>query len=674
MKIEDKVARYGWAQTALNQLQAELDEAMRVETDIPVEPGGWWHQYVCPEHHSELLFDPHENDASVFTCPHGCKLEGEPYRGAWLVFKHQAMARRALEAAVVYAATKELRYAEWSRSILERYAQQFPLYPVHPDSQPWMLRGRAFHQALTEASWATTLMRAYLLLRDEGVFDKSGLDEPFRLFFSMLEESVAQAREILVEERQKPESNYTAWLNAELACLYALKQDHVKMREIIEGKAGLRHHLTIGVKPDQMEYEGSVYYHVFVLRAYLIAAEMATRLDFSVYDMQGEQGQSFEGMLDALVLLASGSGELPSLHDGPYERVPYSREIAEILEIGMMRYQKPEYIPLLMAVYRTLNEEGARAGLEALLLGEGDGMVDSKPILKPAVCFEASGFVVGRLESSPLAFYTDFGKHGGSHGHFDKLHLTLELQGEWIAPELGMVPYGSALRKEWYAATASHNTVLVGGKSQQPHEGECVSFQQVDGAVYSWLRSREAFEGCTLNRHLYLTKEWLLDWYVVELEEAAEIDWWMHAPVLTASQPNHWRPDEGVLEEQGAYSYVKRRLTWKGEYGALCQTLLEGERGGRVTMSSLAFPTSALTIVQTPGTSKDPSRSFHGLLHRQTGRMAEFVTVYRAGEEPVDIVWLGTDASGNKAVQLHVAGQTWGCALEVEAGIRVSVV
>ncbi|MDT7682240.1 MAG: oligo-alginate lyase, partial [Pseudonocardiales bacterium] len=63
---------------------------------IPDRRGGWWHEYVCPTHGTELL--PARDQ--VFPCPHGCELTGEPYAGAWTVLAHQAAARSLRRLAV----------------------------------------------------------------------------------------------------------------------------------------------------------------------------------------------------------------------------------------------------------------------------------------------------------------------------------------------------------------------------------------------------------------------------------------------------------------------------------------------------------------------------------------------------------------------------------------------
>ena len=564
MDISGKISRYRWGKAVLDELRAELERAAESGLDIPAEPGGWWHQYVCPEHHTELLFDPLEKNADVFRCPYGCTLEGEPYRGAWLVFRHQALARFALQAAAVYAATGERRYAEWSLGILRGYAVRYPGYPIHPDSQPWMLKGRAFHQALTEAIWATTLMRAHLLLADQGVRLADECAEA-DLFYSMLEESMSRSHRILVEERNTPESNYTAWLNAALACLGAVRNDRAKLLRVLDGEGGFKHHLSVGVRPDQLEYEGSVYYHVFVLRAYLIVAEMAERFGIDVFRIAGERGQSLEGMFDVLALLANDRGELPSLHDGPYRRLPYAREIAEIFEIGLSRFKNKAYVPILAEAYRQMSGERRRTGLEALLYGEGEWDFEAGFPPRPSLLLPDSGFVVGRQAGNALSFCADFGPHGGSHGHYDKLHLSLEHRDGTVAPDFGMVPYGSRLRKDWYAATFSHNTVVVDGRSHKAHAGQCVKYESRDGWTYAWLRSEGAYDRTVLNRHLLLTPEWLLDWFEVECGQERQIDWLMHSLGWRAVPgEDGWMscertPDEPALGEQrGEQTYGER--------------------------------------------------------------------------------------------------------------------
>jgi hypothetical protein len=671
MRIEQKLQSTLWANEALQKLKEELDALLSSDSlHIPKEPGGWWHQYVCPEHHIELLFDPAERDAHSFQCPHGCRIEGEAYRGAWLVFKHQSLARYALQAAAIYAGINEPSYAELAKQIIINYAAQFPQYPVHPDAQPWMLKGRAFHQALTEAIWSTTILRAYLLLHDEGVgfneTEKATLD----VFLSMLEESMVQYRQILIHDRQNAENNYTAWLNASLSCVYAIRGQQELLQGLIDGEGGWKHHLSIGVKPDQFEFEGSTYYHIFVLRAYLISAEMAERFGVDLYHIQAEQGQSMRGMFDVLVGLADDQGMLPALHDGPLARVPFAREIAEIMEIGLAHYGNELYAPLLGEAYRQMDGEARRISLEALVYGEGDANLTNAGLLagRNTLLLKDSGFIVGRKAGNPLSYLADFGPHGGSHGHYDKLHVTIQYEGGTFTPDLGVVPYGSSLRKQWFAETVSHNTVSIDGQSQAEHSGLCKLFTESEQAVYTWLQSDGAYEGCILNRHLLLSGEWLLDWFEVQLSEERTIDWWMHPLVKPHAADGAWVRDSGNNDGLGALGYAGHGYdlvkltdyyeTEEGDSLGLAEQLdllptpkmltlqytPDSDTTKSLHQSIVAFPGMSLLRVETPGTSIDPSQALSGLLQRQVGKQANFIQIYKLGPA-VHASWEASEAT-----------------------------
>ncbi|MBA2941811.1 heparinase II/III family protein [Paenibacillus sp. CGMCC 1.16610] len=618
-------------------LKEEIDKLQQAGSlSIPKEPGGWWHQYVCPHHHTELVFDDGQVDASEFACPHGCSIEGEAYRGAWLVFKHQSLARVALQAAAVYAALGEASYAQLSKRLLVEYAEQFPLYPVHPEAQSWMLKGRAFHQALTEAIWSTTLIRAYLLLRDKGVVFDEKEQAAIDVFLGLLAGSMEEYRHILIHERNNAENNYTAWLNASLSCVYAARGEQAALEALIEGQGGFKHHLSIGVKPDQFEFEGSTYYHVFVLRAYLIAAEMAQRFGIDLYAVTGAEGQSMRGMLEALAELADDQGALPALHDGPLARAPYAREIAEIAEQGLAIYGIAGLAPVLREAYRQLGAAGGEQ-LEALLYGT-DERPQAPTAPRASRLWPDAGFVIGRVAGNPLSFLADFGEHGGSHGHYDKLHLTLMHPAQTLTPDFGMVPYGSHMRKSWFAETSSHNTVSLDGMSQAPHEGRCVRYEaSSDGkCVYAWLQSTGAYEGCTMNRHLLLTDEWLLDWFQVELAEGARsMEWWMHPAVQSLTGTLEERDEVYTLriQEKDASSLAEQKLPINGglvpDTGQVQLSYALGE-DTVVFHTALAEPGDELLAVHTPGDSIDPSQPLTAVLHRRNDCRADFIHVYRA--------------------------------------------
>jgi hypothetical protein len=650
----------------LRLLASELDSVIAAGPAIPLEPGGWWHQYVCPEHHTELLFDELQADSGRYLCPHGCVLEGEPYHGAWLVFRHQAMARFALQAAAVHASSGERRYGDYGKGIIVAYARQFPLYPVHPDAQPWMLKGRAFHQALTEAIWATTLIRAYLLLADNGMDFDDAKDE-LAAFWEMLGRSMEQYHAILTVERNQPENNYTAWLNAALCCVYAAQGDNDSLVTVLERPGGIRRHIEIAIQGDGLEFEGSVYYHVFVLRAYLIAAEMLERIGLDGHSVRGNGNRSIEGMLDVLASIADDGGRLPAWHDGPYGRVPYGREIVEIFEIGYTTYHKADYLRVLRFYYKELNAGAGRKGsLEALLYGAdiGDERADTLPAtsaettMSKSCLLPDSGFAVLRQRENPLSVTVDFGPHGGSHGHYDKLNVMMDAAGSPLSPDRGTVPYGSELKKSWYPSTPCHNTLSINGRSQAETAGRCLAYRSDAEGSFISMSANDAYEGVTFLRHVAVTGDYVIDWVQVRMQEEGTIDWWFHfLGEMDLNQGNWERHDEPAsYGDRDGYQYVRgiavmreQAMSASGDAAsAVLQIRLDGleqpSAGAAIAKpgvtAALIMPArTELSYVSSPGIATDPSVPMNGILLRQVGRETDIVAVYRFGLGELKLEW-----------------------------------
>jgi hypothetical protein len=292
------------------------------DLDIPDRPGGWWHEYVCPTHGVELL--PARDGG--FPCGYGCVWQGEPYSGAWAVLAHQAAAR-SLRRLAVAARAGDREAADASVAGLTRYAKLYERLATgkHPDAQGWMLSGRLFQQALTEAIWGTSLAHAVQTLAGE--VDHEQL-KPAADLLRALREAARGAREVLVD-RDDFRNNYTAWLNAAGASTsraLALLGEPDETAEWLTGRYGVAAHAAAAVHPDGWEWEGSSYYHVFVLRGYLLA-------------LRGCPSETVPDTLvprlhDMIAVVAALStdrgGTLPALHDTPYAGPRWDDELYEL--------------------------------------------------------------------------------------------------------------------------------------------------------------------------------------------------------------------------------------------------------------------------------------------------------------------------------------------------------
>nr|WP_240956158.1 heparinase II/III family protein [Micromonospora sp. HNM0581] len=183
------------------------------------------------------------------------------------------------------------------------------------------------------------------------------------------------------------------------------------------------------------------------------------------------------GVLDTL---ATPGGLLPALHDGPYDRPPAQYELDELQDLR----------PLL--------------GAEA-----------SGPL--PVTVHPETGYAV--LRGSGLHAVLDFGPHGGSHGHLDKLALYLYGADTPWQPDPGQVPYAHRGWREHYASTAAHPTFSVDGIDQAECAGYLIGHDDRSVSV----GCDTAYPGVSARRQLTLHDGALIDELTVETDRATRI-------------------------------------------------------------------------------------------------------------------------------------------------------
>ncbi len=78
-----------------------------------------------------------------------------------------------------------------------------------------------------------------------------------------------------------------AWLNVTLGCLGFALNDQTLIDRAIQPPAGFTTHLSKAILADGLEFEGTPYYHNFVLLANLILAEAAKANGIDLYAVSG---------------------------------------------------------------------------------------------------------------------------------------------------------------------------------------------------------------------------------------------------------------------------------------------------------------------------------------------------------------------------------------------------
>jgi len=532
-----RIKQHAWAMDIFTAVRARADAWLANPANVPTRAGGWIHDYVCPDHWNALAFDP--DSPQMHRCLFGEMRAGEKPDAAWRVAEHRRIANVARDLALVYALTDDCQYADAACEILMQYARAYRNYAGASDAREWMLRGRVFNQALTEALWAVPIIHSYDLIRRSLAQEQDA--KIVERLLRPLGETMTIAQDELVYRQKNLKSNYNAWLMAVLGLLgYALGDDALVERACDSFRA----HLAAAILPDGFEYEGTPYYHNFVALAHSILAEAARANGRDLYAERAPQGQSIESMWRAFASLAFADGSIPAINDGAYYfGGPFDSEICETFEIAFARTRAPEFAWLIRQ--HSGNKRDTWAGL---LFGEQD-IADARTPRRASICFSDVGIAVLRAEASAQEICVPFGAHAGSHSHLDRLAPQIFP----FATDAGTPLYGVESRVKWFQQTAAHNAIVVDGKSQAQCAGQLKNFD----TTTLQLSADDAFLGVRFSRAVTLTHGALTDSVVLDSDSEHTFDWIIHIDGECEFDNVSLAPAAGKLANAGAYQYVE---------------------------------------------------------------------------------------------------------------------
>ena len=98
-----------------------------------------------------------------------------------------------------------------------------------------------------------------------------------------------------------------------------------------------------------------------------------------------------------------------------------------------------------------------------------------------------------------------------------------------FAEDSGCASYADPRDKGWFKATISHNTVMLDGKSQAPATGSCLAFAVGHNATILSCDAGKVYEDATLQRHVALIDDIVLDMFTVRSNRPRDIAWLFHS-------------------------------------------------------------------------------------------------------------------------------------------------
>lgn len=503
-----KSAKTKWGKEIIETLEAIVAERLTHPLAIPILEGGHGHDYFCPVHNTQFVFD--WNSPKAHYCIQcGKKWEGvDKYDWAWVNFVHSKNLDYLKACAYLYLAKGDKKYAKMAKDMLLDLASKYPDYKMHDRERRLDVKnfgGKMFAQSLDESVWFIDAARVYSVI-EPTLTPKERETMRKKLFEPCVD----------LHLQQRSTNNWQVWHNGAVAALgVALKNDSIIDIALNKKDYGYRDMMTKNVYPDGWWNEGSVVYHFYPLRAILLTAEAVRCRNINLYD------RKLLNMFSAPVNLLYPDLTFPSQNDGWYGIS--LTEQASLYEIMAVRDNNPLYKSLLQQCYQRIK----RTSSEALMNGN-DYHAEVTPLKLPSFNFENLGVSVLRYSGKTIVMKN--GPYGGLHGHPDKLSISIHDGESEILPDLGTTAYGVPDCQLWYQKTFAHNTVTVDGKNQQ--KADCTIKKFVTTADKGIIEgdANNAYNGVDMSRKLEFENNTLKDIFTCKSQTVHTYD---YALILT---------------------------------------------------------------------------------------------------------------------------------------------
>ncbi|MCX6050256.1 MAG: heparinase II/III-family protein [Chloroflexi bacterium] len=625
-------------QPAMQRLHDEVADFLAQPVTVPAEPGGYYHDFFCPEHGVQLIFDP--TSPLAHRCPVDNAIwRGERFDAAWRWFVNNRLAESMLRLAVLWRLEGKAEHLAWIVQTLTSYADQYANYQkvVRTVDNP----GVATYTTLDESVWVLPLTWAFDLVRDQL---SPQADE--HIAHQLLLPVAAH----LVKEHFRGIHNFACWHNAAIGTIGAVLERTDLLDFAIRGEFGFDTQLREGVLADGLWFEGSFSYHFYTLAAVIALVKVTRHLP----NLDLRQRPEVSAMFLAPIQAAYPDWSMPATNDCWYftsllhdccHGVPPA---PAFYEVAAALYAEPLFAEVLQRAYQV----GQRDSLDALLFGR-EALPSSNLTQLPSINLPASGYAILR-DLPPDAVEADreqrylllkYGPHGAGHGHPDKLNLILYAYGQRLSPDLGTPGYGLDLFESWYRQTICHNTVTLDGRSQPEATGQGRAFQstgpiQMADAIVTWQEQAGAYQNVTMRRIILTQPTYFLDVFLVESSQPRRIDWIYHN-AGRASTVLPLSPYSAIQEEGEGYPHLSQVQSATTD-----EDFTVDWQAGGIGLRLFVAGTEATTVLTGLAPSYPPNELAATLLNRRQTAATAYLALFHPYQETPQVhavEWHGRD-------------------------------
>ncbi len=391
--------------------------------------------------------------------------------GGYTHEKHKNNYYEMNAAGTLFQLTGNVKYAEFVRDMLLKYAELYPKLGLHPVVKS-EARGKLFWQTLNDAVWLVHTANAYdcvynFISDKDRKFIEKNLFQPMAEFLSNGNESNYRTFNLM--------HNHGTWALAAVGMIGYVMNDKDLIDKALygskkDGKTGFIRQLDVLFSPDGYFTEGP-YYQRYSIWPFMTFAQV-------IQNQQPELNifKYRDGILQKAVntvLQCAYNGEFFYLNDALHK----TYETQEIVYAVDIAYKNNPDNKQLLDIARQQN---------AFIIS-GEGLATAKAFYEEKYPkFEQKSILfhdgangdeggVGIIRNGKTCLTFKATSHGLSHGHYDKLSIVLYDNGNCILPDYGSVRFlniepkdGGGYTKEnktWGTQTIAHNTVTVDGKS-----------------------------------------------------------------------------------------------------------------------------------------------------------------------------------------------------------------
>ncbi len=392
--------------------------------------------------------------------------------GGYTHEKHKNNYYEMNAAGIVYQITGDVRYAAFVKNMLFKYAEMYPKLDLHP-VQRSKTRGKIFWQSLNEAVWLVHTSMAYdciynFLSVSERKFIESNLFYPMAEFLSNGNKANYEVFNMM--------HNHGTWATAAVGMIgYAMGDKDLVEKALYgsakDGKTGFIRQLDFLFSPDGYFTEGP-YYQRYAIWPFMTFAQVIQNKQPELKIFAYRDSILLKAV--DILLQSSYNGEIFYLNDA-LTKTFKTQEIVYAVNIAYKN--NPKNKSLLAIAKKQQQFVVSDAGIETASAIYQQKNIHAftyrSLIMRDGLDGTQGGIAIFRTGQSDKDACMTFKatSHGLSHGHYDKLSITLHDNGNPILADYGAVrflniepKYGGHYTPEnysWAMQTIAHNTVTV---------------------------------------------------------------------------------------------------------------------------------------------------------------------------------------------------------------------